>query len=177
MQSSITIQNGSGIEVRTGINNALQTLATDFAGATDPSTMSPSNAFAYCTWLDTNNGLVKRRNAANTSWNSIGTVDSNGKIMLFGVYGHSGVKTITANTTLTSDDINNFIVVNSANAVTLTMPTPTAYMSFKIFNKGSGTVTLTNGTFYGESGSASNMQLSSNQSVNLSSDGTNFYAI
>jgi hypothetical protein len=177
MQNSITIQNGSGASVRASINNALQSIVTDFAGSTDPSSMTPSNAFPYCTWLDTTNGLLKRRNAANTSWNSIGTVNSSGKIMLFGVYGHSGVKTVTANTTLTSDDINNFIVVNSANAVTLTMPTPTAYMSFKIFNKGSGTVTLTNGTFYGESGSASNMQLSSNQSVNLSSDGTNFYAI
>ena len=177
MQSSITIQNGSGIEVRTGINNALQTLATDFAGATDPSTMSPSNAFPYCTWLDTSNNLVKRRNAATTGWNSIGTIGSSGKIMLFGVYGHSGVKTITADTTLNESHINNFIVVNSANAVTLTMPTPTDYMSFKIFNKGSGTVTLTNGTFYSSNGSASNMVLNSNQSVNLSSDGTSFYSL
>ena len=177
MQSSITIQNGSGAEVRASINNALQSIVTDFAGATDPSTMSPSNAFAYCTWLDTNNGLVKRRNAANTSWNSIGTIDSSGKIMLFGVYGQSGTKSVTANTTLTSADINKLVVVNSASAVTLTMPSPTEYMSFKVFNIGTGTVTITNGTFYSNSGSVSSLSLATNESVNLSSDGTNFYAI
>jgi hypothetical protein len=177
MQSSITIQNGSGLEVRAAINNALQSIVTDFAGATDPATASPSNAFPYCTWLDTNNGLVKQRNAANTGWNSVGTIDSNGKIVLFGVYGQSGAKSVTADTTLTSADTNKLVVVNSASAVTLTMPSPTEYMSFKVFNRGAGTVTITNGTFYGSSGSASSLSLATNESVSLSSDGTNFYSL
>ena len=177
MQSSITIQNGSGAEVRAAINNALQSIVTDFAGATDVSTMTPNNAFPYCTWLDTANNLVKRRNATNTAWITIGTVDSSGNIMLYNVYGQSGVLTVTANTTLTNADINKLVVVNSASAVTLTMPSPTEYMSFKVFNIGTGTVTITNGTFYSNSGSVSSLSLATNESVNLSSDGTNFYAI
>jgi hypothetical protein len=177
MQSSISIQNGSGLEVRAAINNALQSIATDFAGATDPATASPSNAFPYCTWIDTNSNLVKRRNAANTSWYSVGTISTDGKIMLFNTHGHSGVKNITANTTLTENDCNNFIVVDSASTVTLTMPTATDYMAFKIYNKGAGMVLLTNGTFYGATGSSTNLSLSQYQIVNLHSDGTNFYVI
>lgn len=176
MQSSITIQNGSGLEVRAAINNALQSIVTDFAGATDPATTTPSNAFPFCTWLDTANNLLKRRNAANTVWNNVGTL-SDDKIMLFNVYGHSGVRNITTDTTLADDDSNKLIVVNSASAVTLTMPTATTYMSFKVYNKGTGTVTLTNGTFYGETGSSVSVALSQYQSIELHSDGTAFYAI
>ena len=179
MQYSTTIQNGSGSEVRASINNAFQSVLTDFAGATDPSTMTPSNAFAYCTWLDTSNNLVKKRNAANTAWISIGTIDSTtGAVTLFGVYGQSGTMAITADTTLTVADSNKFIVVNSNSAVTLTVPaSPTEYTTYKIYNKGSGTLTITGGTFYDETGSASNVALSQYQSISLSSDGTSFYAI
>jgi hypothetical protein len=177
MQYPIIVQNGSGAEVRGNINNAFQSVATDVAGATDPSTMTPSNAFAFCLWLDTGNGLLKRRNANNTAWNNIGTVDSSGNVMLFGVYGQSGVLMVIADTTLAETDSNKLIVANSSNNITITMPAPTEYMSFKFFNRGTGTVTITNGTFYGESGMASNVLLNSNQSVSLSSDGTNFYAI
>lgn len=178
MQNPIIIQNGSGAEVRTGINNAFQSVVTDFAGATDPSTMTPSNAFPYCTWLDTGNGLLKRRNASNTAWVSVGTVDSDGNVILFGIYGQSGTKTVTANTTLTVADTNKFIVVNSAIAITITVPTtPTQYTSYKIYNKGSGTLTITGGTFYDETGTASNITLGQYGSVSLSSDGTSYYAI
>lgn len=177
MQSSITIQNGSGAEVRASINNALQSIVTDFAGATDVSTMTPNNAFPYCTWLDTANNLVKRRNATNTAWITIGTVDSSGNIMLYNVYGQSGVLTVTANTTLTANNVNNLIVADSASNITLALPTPTQYMSFKIFNKGAGTVTVNNGTIYTSTGSVTSLNLTSNQSIQLSSDGTSFYTI
>lgn len=178
MQYSISIQNGTGAEVRAAINNAFQSVVTDFAGATDPSAMAPSNAFPYCTWLDTANGLLKRRNAANTAWISVGTVDSSGNVILFGVHGQSGATTVTANITLTEADSNKFLVVSSSNNITITMPsTLSQYLTYKIFNKGSGTVTITGGTFFGEQGSATNISLSQNQSVNLSCDGTSFYEI
>lgn len=177
MQSSITIQNGSGAEVRAAINNALQSIVTDFAGATDPSTLTPTNAFPFCTWLDTANNLVKRRNASNTAWITIGTLNSSGKIMLYNVYGQSGSLTVTANTTLTASNINNLVVANSSSNITIALPTPTQYMSFKIFNKGLGTVTVNNGTIYTSTGSVTSLNLTSNQSVQLSSDGTSFYTI
>lgn len=178
MQNSILIQNGTGAEVRTQINNALQTIATDFAGGLDPATMNPNNAYPFCTWLDTGNNLLKRRNANNTLWIDIGTIDSNGKVLLFGVYGQRGTVTITADTTLTNDHSNKLLVVNTSSNVTLTMPQePTPYMTFKVFNKGEGTVTLAYGTFYGATGSTTNIALSQNQSVELHSDGVAFYSI
>ena len=178
MQYSTTIQNGSGAEVRASINNAFQSVQTDFAGATDPSTMTPSCAFPYCTWLDTSNGLLKRRNASNTAWTSVGTVDVDGNVILFGIYGQGGKMAVTADTTLTGADSNKFIVVDSSSAVTLTVPaTPIEYTTYKIYNKGSGALTITGSTFYDETGSASNVSLSQYQSISLSSDGTSYYAI
>jgi len=178
MQNSILIQNGTGAEVRAQMNNALRSIVTDFAGANDPAEMNPSNAFPYCTWLDTNDNLLKRRNNTNTAWFSIGTLESNGKITLFNVYGQQGLITINTDTTLTNDHSNKLIIVNSLNDITITMPqTPTVYMTFKIFNKGAGTVTLAYGTFYGATGVTTNIALSQNQSVELHSDGVAFYSI
>ena len=178
MQYSTMINNGSGAEVRASINNAFQSVLTDFAGATDPSTMTPSCAFPYCTWLDTSNGLLKRRNASNTAWASVGTVDVDGNVVLYGIYGQSGAMAVTADATLTVADANKLIIVNSSSAVTLTVPaSPTQYTTYKIYNKGAGALTITGSTFYDETGSASNVSLSQYQSISLSSDGTSYYAI
>jgi hypothetical protein len=46
------------------INSALETVATGFAGPTDPAAF----ATPYCIWNDTGTGLIKQRNAANTTW-------------------------------------------------------------------------------------------------------------
>lgn len=53
-----------GLDMVLKINEALQTLATDFAGVDDPS----ATAWPYCTWADTGTNLLKRRNAANSAW-------------------------------------------------------------------------------------------------------------
>lgn len=179
MQFSTTIQNGSGAEVRARINNALQTVSTDFAGATDPSAMTPSCAYPYCTWIDTSNGLVKRRNAANTAWIDVGTVDiTTGEVFLFGVYGQGGAIATTTNLTLTLSDTNKLVVANSANNLTITLPNnPTQYTSYKIFNTGTGTVEISGGTFYSITGSASNIVLAQYQSAVLASDGTVYYSV
>ena len=63
MQYNINVANGTGMEVRTNLNLAHQSLATNFFGATDPSLMSPVCAFPGSTWADTGNGLLKVRNA------------------------------------------------------------------------------------------------------------------
>lgn len=53
-----------GLEVVQDVNKALDTIATDFAGASDPAAL----AGPYMTWADTGNMLLKRRNAAGTAW-------------------------------------------------------------------------------------------------------------
>lgn len=55
-----------GLTLVQGINGALQSLATDFAGSVDPAAIG--GVGPYCTWADTGNGLLKRRNAAGTDW-------------------------------------------------------------------------------------------------------------
>lgn len=53
-----------GLQLVQDLNKALQTLATDFSGATDPAAM----AWPYSTWADAGTGTLKRRNAANSAW-------------------------------------------------------------------------------------------------------------
>lgn len=55
-----------GLTLVQGVNGALQSLATDFAGSVDPAAID--GVGPYCTWADTGNGLLKRRNAAGTDW-------------------------------------------------------------------------------------------------------------
>jgi len=57
-----------GLQLVQQANGAIETVATDFAGDTDPASV----AGAYMTWADTANGLLKRRNAANTAWITVG---------------------------------------------------------------------------------------------------------
>lgn len=53
-----------GVVAVPALNAALQTIATDFSGDTDPAAL----AWPLSKWADTANNLVKRRNAANTEW-------------------------------------------------------------------------------------------------------------
>lgn len=59
-----------GLSLVNAINNANLTIATDFAGSTDPA----AYASAYMTWADTSTGFLKRRNAANNAWNIIARI-------------------------------------------------------------------------------------------------------
>lgn len=72
-QSSIELKTTPpypGLALVQDINAALQSLGTDFAGPTDPAGV----AGPYMTWADTSSGLIKRRNAANTTWVIEGTL-------------------------------------------------------------------------------------------------------
>lgn len=62
-QHSFAIANEAGAAFRADANNALQALASQSSGAAAPST-----TYAYQRWADTTNGVVKRRNAANSGW-------------------------------------------------------------------------------------------------------------
>lgn len=62
-QASIVIPNGTGAQVRTNLNNALQAITTNQGAAGAPSTTYP-----YQLWADTSTGFMKARNAANNGW-------------------------------------------------------------------------------------------------------------
>lgn len=61
----------SGISFRAAVNAALQALASNNSGATEPAT-----PYAYMWWPDTTTGLLKIRNAANNAWITVGTLAS-----------------------------------------------------------------------------------------------------
>jgi len=65
------LDNGSGLAVRTDLNNALLAIVSKNSSATAPST-----TYAYMWWADTTTGLLKIRNAANSAWVTVGTLAS-----------------------------------------------------------------------------------------------------
>ena len=70
-QHDYVIANQSGAAFRGDLNNALDAIATNNSGSSEPST-----TYAYQWWADTNTGLLKQRNAANSAWVTIGTLAS-----------------------------------------------------------------------------------------------------
>lgn len=70
-QHDYVIANQSGASFRSDLNNALSAVATNNSGTSEPST-----TYAYQWWADSNTGLLKQRNAANSAWITIGTLAS-----------------------------------------------------------------------------------------------------
>lgn len=62
-QDDMVIDNDSGAAVRGDINAQLAALVSNHSGATAPST-----TFAFQTWADTANDLMKIRNSGNSAW-------------------------------------------------------------------------------------------------------------
>lgn len=69
-QNDFVVANAPGSTVRADINSALQALATLSSGASAPST-----TYAHQLWADTTVGALKRRNAANSGWIVVRTLD------------------------------------------------------------------------------------------------------
>lgn len=69
MQSSIRIEDGTGTEVLTQLNDAFQTVASNFTGSSEP-----KETYAGMVWLDTSgaNPVKKQRNVDNTEWIVLG---------------------------------------------------------------------------------------------------------
>jgi hypothetical protein len=59
-----------GLQMVQQANAAIATVATDFAGTTDPAAL----AAPFMTWANTGTGQVLRRNAAGTAWVEVGRV-------------------------------------------------------------------------------------------------------
>lgn len=70
MQSTINIEDGTGSEVLQQLNNALETLVTDFMGSSEPETTYPGMK-----WIDTSgtNPVKKERNSDDSDWIVLGT--------------------------------------------------------------------------------------------------------
>ena len=61
------IANGTGSAVRSDLNNALAAIVSNNSSSTEPST-----TYAFQWWADTNNTLLKIRNAGNSAWVTVG---------------------------------------------------------------------------------------------------------
>jgi len=62
-QNDFVIDNGTGLAVRTDIQDALQALAGNSSGNSEPSVK-----YAYQWWADSNAAVMKLRNSANDGW-------------------------------------------------------------------------------------------------------------
>ncbi len=70
-QADGTIQNDTGSNVRSDLNNNFAACFTNNSGASAPGT-----TYANQWWADTGNGLLKIRNTSNTSFITVGTLNS-----------------------------------------------------------------------------------------------------
>ena len=61
------LANQDGASFRSDLNNALAAIVSNNSSSTEPST-----TFAFQWWVDTNNTLIKIRNAANSAWVTVG---------------------------------------------------------------------------------------------------------
>lgn len=69
-QADFNVANQSFPAARADLNNQLLALATNSSGASAPSTTYP-----YMQWADTTGGILYLRNAANSGWNSLFSLD------------------------------------------------------------------------------------------------------
>jgi hypothetical protein len=70
-QHDYIISNQSHAAFRADLNNALAAIVTNNSG-----TAAPSVTYAYQPWADITTGLWKVRNASNTDWIVVGTIDA-----------------------------------------------------------------------------------------------------
>jgi len=68
-QADGTIQNDTGANVRSDLNNNFAACFTNNSGASAPST-----TYAYMWWADSSNGLLKLRNGGNTDFITVGSL-------------------------------------------------------------------------------------------------------
>lgn len=69
-QHDYVIDNQNGVAFRSDLNAALQAIVSDNAGVSPPPV-----TFAFMPWADTLNGLLKRRDASNSTWVTEGVLN------------------------------------------------------------------------------------------------------
>jgi hypothetical protein len=102
-QDDLSVANAAGSTVRADINSNLQALGSRMSGAAAPAT-----TYAHMLWVDTTNGVVKRRNAANSGWIAVETIDE------------SFLVNRAANTILDGSDVGKFFRATASFTQTLT---------------------------------------------------------
>jgi len=76
-QNDFTIANQGFPSFRSDLNSALQALASNSSGSTEPTT-----TFAYQWWYDTTTNILKLRNADDDAWISVAEFDQSNDISL-----------------------------------------------------------------------------------------------
>lgn len=77
-QHDYVLSNQSGASFRSDLNNALSAIVSQNSGAAEPST-----TYAYQTWADTTNGVMKLRNGANSAWITLYQLDGEWSTIAF----------------------------------------------------------------------------------------------
>jgi len=72
-QHDYNIANQAGAAFRSDLNSALSAIQSNNSGTDDPSAVA-AGAVAYQWWADTNTGLLKIRNSADSAWVTVGSL-------------------------------------------------------------------------------------------------------
>lgn len=140
-QHDYVIDNATNPTVRADINNALQAILTNNSGATAPSTTA-----ANMMWYDTANAILKIRNAANSAWINVGTVDQTNGLFVPASSVITSAK--TAAYTVVIADRNSTILCDPTSAsFTVNLPAAATagngfMITFKKTDSGTNTVTV-----------------------------------
>lgn len=103
VQGDQNVANQAGSLYRADVNNELQALVTLSSG-----TSAPSTTYAHQFWADTSNNLLKKRNAANSAWIVVRTLDE------------AFVVSRSSNTILAGSDVGKTFVATAGFTQTLT---------------------------------------------------------
>jgi hypothetical protein len=160
-QHDYVIDNASGASVRSDLNNALSAAVTINSGASAPST-----TYADMLWVDTTNGLIKRRNSTNAAWVPIGPRSS------------TMVQAKTGTYTIALSDFGTLIDCTSGTFTLNLTAVATLGDGFYCFvrNSGSGTITLDPNSTEQIDG-ASTIDLSSGEAVMVWCNGSAFKTV
>ena len=125
IQGDQSIANQAGAAFRSDLNNELQALVTNSHGATVPGT-----TYRNMIWHDTTLNLIRRRNAANTGWINVDTLDE------------SFVLSRSSNTILGQSDIGKMINATAAFTQTFTAAATLGDKWWCAYNAGGFSVVL-----------------------------------
>lgn len=109
-QNDMVLANAAGATFRADVNSALQALVSRNSGAS-----SPSTTYAYMPWADTTLSVLKMRNAGDTAWLIVESLDTDRVISKTGAY------------TLQVRDVNKLVRLDTTSgAFTLSLPAAAA---------------------------------------------------
>lgn len=150
-QNDMVIANADGATVRADINSALAAMVGMSSGVS-----APTATFAYMLWADTGNALIKQRNAADSAWITIANIGSTlaeiATAQTFSKRQSGSITGLTDGASIAVDmSLNNHFSVTIAGNRTLVNPSNIVAGtsgSFFITQDGTGSRTLSYGTYY-----------------------------